>query len=52
VTDHSATYLKDEWLTEEEFEEKRRDLQKEKAIRETTLQIINPQPHQARLQRE
>jgi hypothetical protein len=52
VTDHPTTYLKDDWLTEEELEEKRHDLQREKAIRETTLQRINPQPHEARLQRE
>jgi hypothetical protein len=52
VTDSPATYLKDDWLTEEEFEEKRRDLQMEKTIREYTLQRINPQPHEARLQRE
>jgi hypothetical protein len=52
VTDHSTTYLKDDWLTEEELEEKRRDMQKEKTIRETTLQRINSQPHEARLQRE
>jgi hypothetical protein len=52
VNDHPKTYLKDDWLTEEELEEKRRDLQREKAIRETTLQRINPQPHEARLQRE
>jgi hypothetical protein len=31
------------------LEEKRRDLQREKAIR---VQRINPQPHEARLQRE
>jgi hypothetical protein len=52
VTDHPTTYLKDDWFTEEELEEKRRDLQMEKAIRETSLQRINPQPHEARLQRE
>jgi hypothetical protein len=52
VTDHPTTYLKDDWLTEEELEEKRRDLQRGKTIRETTLQRINPQPHEARLQRE
>jgi hypothetical protein len=40
------------WLTEEELEEKRRDLQWEKTIREATLQRINPQPHEARLQRD
>jgi hypothetical protein len=34
------------------LEEKRRDLQREKAIRETSLRRINPQPHEARLQRE
>jgi hypothetical protein len=34
------------------LEENRRDLQREKTIRETTLQRINPQPHEARLQRE
>jgi hypothetical protein len=52
VTDHPATYLKDDWLKKEELEEKHRDLQREKSIREATLQIINPQPHEARLQRE
>jgi hypothetical protein len=52
VTDHPETYLKDDWLTEEELEEKRRDLQREKTIREATLQRINQQPHEARLQRE
>jgi hypothetical protein len=52
VTDHPATYLKDDWLTDEELEEKRRDLQREKTIREATLQRMNPQPHEARLQRE
>jgi hypothetical protein len=26
VTDHPETYLKDDWLTEEELEEKHRDL--------------------------
>jgi hypothetical protein len=49
VNDHPTTYLKDDWLTEEELEEKLRDLQREKAIRENTLQRINPQPHEARL---
>jgi hypothetical protein len=52
VTDHPETYLKDDWLTEEELEENRRDLQREKTIREATLQRINPQPREARLQRE
>jgi hypothetical protein len=52
VTDYPATYLKDDWLTEEELEEKRRDLRKEKTSGEATLQRINPQPHEARLQRE
>jgi hypothetical protein len=52
VTDYPATYLKDDWLTEEELEEKRRDLQRDKTIREATLQRINPQTHEARLQRE
>jgi hypothetical protein len=52
VTYYPETYLKDDWLTEEEFEEKRRGLQREKTIRESTLQRINPQPHEARLQRE
>jgi hypothetical protein len=52
VTYHPTTYLKDDWLTEEELEEKRRDLQRNKTIRETTLQRINRQPHEARLQRE
>jgi hypothetical protein len=51
VTDHPTTYLKDDWLTEEELEEKSHDLQKEKSIRKTTLQRIDPQPHEARLQR-
>jgi hypothetical protein len=32
VTDHPTTYLKDDWLTKEELEENRRDLQREKAI--------------------
>jgi hypothetical protein len=52
VTDHPATYLKDDWLTEEELEEKHRDLQRAKTIREATFQRINPQPREARLQRE
>jgi hypothetical protein len=52
LTDHPTTYLKYDWLTEEELEEKLRDLQREKTIRETTLQRINPQTHEARLQRK
>jgi hypothetical protein len=52
VTGYPETYLKDDWPTEEELEEKFRDMQREKTIREATLRRINPQPNEARLQRD
>jgi hypothetical protein len=48
TTDNPPYHLDDDWLTEEEQEVKRHNLQRETTIRDATLLRIDPKPHDTR----